>query len=86
MSRFGESMVNKVILRRVAETFVSEVGKRLIAELSAVTADDAECKRRSNNPSLKRPDLPVAPERKKPPAKPKLDPFIVVIDGILGDM
>jgi hypothetical protein len=23
--------------------------------------------------------------RKKPPAKPKLDPFIPVIDGILGD-
>jgi hypothetical protein len=22
------------------------------------------CKRRSNNPSLKRPDIPVAPERK----------------------
>ena len=29
--------------------------------------------------------VPPGYVRKKPPAKPKLDPFIVVIDGILGD-
>ena len=37
MSRFGESMVNKVILRRVAETFVSEVGKRLAQSAEEAT-------------------------------------------------
>ena len=29
--------------------------------------------------------VPPGYVRKKPPAKPKLDPFIVMIDGILGD-
>src|SRR5437588_7143560 len=29
--------------------------------------------------------VPPGYVRKKPPAKPKLDPLIVVIDGILGD-
>ena len=124
---------------------------RLHARVSVPSGDfGIGCKRRSNNPSLKRPDFPVAPEQKsgsrypfalgrqrvgdegrgalwarslrgsdrgdessrggatvwnrpshgrqndeftappgyvrtKPPAKPKLDPFIPVIDPILFD-
>jgi hypothetical protein len=34
------------------------------AMLLCASSPYARCKRRSNNPSLKRPDIPVAPERK----------------------